>query len=191
MPNWCDTEYAAIGPKEQLIKLFNTLRILEDIPYPGLVDNDFGSTWLGNLVSYLGEDPQTIGRCRGFWHGLVLEDNKLTFFTTTAWCEADDTRKLIERRFPEVKLYYMSEEFGCDYWVTNDITGKYFSDRYYIQGDQKESCWFENLSSLVVFAEEYSHTTGLNTYEDCVNAIRTVAQSYSDYPYIQAVTIQD
>lgn len=192
MPNWCETEYVAIGPREQIIKLFNLMHRLEEMPYPGLVENEFGSSWLGNLVTALCADPFKIGRCRGIWYGLELdlEQDKLTFWTSTAWCEANDTRNLIERCFPGIKFYYMSEESGCGYWVTNDSNSIFFHEKYYVRGLQKESMWFNNLLSLVDFAEEYSNSSGLHTFDDCVKAIRSIPESLNDYLSIQEVTIE-
>lgn len=191
MPNWCDTEYIVKGDIDQLSRLHDLMLDIESGQHPGLIKSDFGATWLGNLVKALGEDPFTIGRCRGWWHDMEfdMEQSELHFWTTTAWCEADDTRHLIERNFPDIKFYFMSEEAGCGYWVTNDVDADYFSDRYYIVGEREDSLWLSSLESLINFTEEYSHAKDLRTFEDCVKAIRSVPDSYNDYRSIQEVTI--
>lgn len=38
MPNWCYTNYAAEGPKEQLQKLYDTMVSLAAMPTRGLLD---------------------------------------------------------------------------------------------------------------------------------------------------------
>lgn len=151
MPNWCYTSYVAEGPKEQLQKLYDTMLSLAAMPPPGLLKNDFGSAWLGNLVMALGLNPyeQNNFRCRGDYSNVELQPNgNLTFDTTTAWCEADDTRRLIEAKFPGVRLFYISEEFGCCYWETNDIDGKYFTERYYYRNEEDDDADGPYYSSL-------------------------------------------
>lgn len=189
MPNWCDTEYIVTGPKEQLERLFNIMNNLENMPDPGLIDNDFGSSWLGNLVMALGKDPDTIGRCRGTWYGLELKEDRLIFWTCTAWCEADDTRHLLESCFPNLTFYFMSEELGCDYWATNDINGKFFQDRYYLYTHEDGSFWYSDIAFLLDYVEEFTHTSGLETYQDCVNAIRDMPPGSKNIPYIKEVSI--
>lgn len=179
MPNWCFTNYVVEGPKEQLQKLYNTMTELEDMPAPGLIENGFGSSWLGNLVAALGVDPLTQPnfRCRGEYYSVDLNQSGcLTFDTMTAWCEADDTRHLIEEKFPGVHLYFISEEFGCNYWETNDVGGKYFSERYYFLAEDPyydhDGNYYDTLPELIEAVEGVTATTGLQTLEDCDNALQ-------------------
>lgn len=185
MPNWCFTYYVAEGPKEQLQKLSDTMICLAAMPSPGLVENDFGSSWLGNLVAALGVDPLTQPnfRCRGQYFNVELDqDKRLTFDTSTAWCEADDVRHLIERKFPGVHLYFISEEFGCGYWETNDVEGKYFSERYYFQADDyfnAEGNYYDTLPELIEAIKDATGLSGMQTFEDCDKAL----QNYRDGDY--------
>lgn len=184
MPNWCFTYYAAEGPKEELQKLYDTMIRVAAMPHPGLIKNGFGSSWLGNLVMALGIDPikQSHFRCRGEYSNVDLGDSCLTFDTMTAWCEADDTRHLIETRFPGVKLYYISEEFGCEYWITNDIQGKYFSERYYFSSDDytdEDGNYYDTLPELLDAVKEATGLTGMLTFAECDQAL----QNYQDGNY--------
>lgn len=187
MPDWCDTEYFIKGDRDQLSRLHELMLSIESGQHPGLIKTDLWTTWLGNLVMVLGEDHFTIGRCRGWWYGLEfdLEQGELHFWTTTAWCEADDTRHLIERNFPDIKFYFMSEDSGCGYWVKNNVDSEYFTERYHIRGEKEESLWFSNLVSLIDFAEEYGHTKDLQTFGECVKAIQSMPDYYNDYQSIQ------
>ncbi len=186
MPNWCYSNYVAEGPKEQLQKLYNTMTELEAMPAPGLIENGFGSSWLGNLVAALEADSLTQPnfRCRGEYYNVDLnQSGYLTFDTMTAWCEADDTRHLIEEKFPDIHLYFISEEFGCNYWVTNDIEGKYFSERYYLWDENfdDDSNYYDTLSELIEAVEKATGTTGLQTFEDCDKALQE--HKGGDYAY--------
>lgn len=186
MPNWCYSNYVAEGPKEQLQKLYNTMTELEAMPAPGLIENGFGSSWLGNLVAALGVDPlaQSNFRCRGEYYNVDWnQSGYLTFDTMTAWCEADDTRHLIEEKFPGIHLYFISEEFGCCYWATNDIEGKYFSERYYLWAENfdDDSNYYDTLSELIEAVEKATGMTGLQTFADCDKALQ--GHKDGDYAY--------
>lgn len=178
MPNWCYTNYVVEGPKEHLQKLYNIMTELKTMPAPGLIENGFGSSWLGNLVAALGVDPlaQSNFQCRGEYYNVDLNQfGYLTFDTMTAWCEADDTRYLIEEKFPGVHIYFISEEFGCDYWETNDVEGKYFSEQYYFMSEDVDACYdgnyYDTLPELIEVVEKATATTGLQTFEDCYNTL--------------------
>lgn len=188
MPNWCFTYYAAEGPKDQLQKLSDTMTRLAAMPSPGLVENGFGSSWLGNLVMELGIDPLTQSnfRCRGEYYNVDLnQSGYLTFDTMTAWCEADDTRRLIEEKFPGVHLYFISEEFGCNYWETNDVEGKYFRERYYFRAenfdDENDGNYYDTLPELIEAVEKATGVTWLQTFEDCDEALQE--HEDGDYAY--------
>lgn len=179
MPNWCFTYYAAEGPKDQLQKLSDTMTRLAAMPSPGLVENGFGSSWLGNLVMELGVDPLTQSnfRCRGEYYNVDLnQSGYLTFDTMTAWCEADDTRRLIEEKFPGVHLYFISEEFGCGYWETNDTEDKYFSERYFFLAedydDDHDGNYYDTLPELIEAVEKATGASGLQTFKDCDKALQ-------------------
>lgn len=187
MPNWCFTNYAAEGPKEQLQKFYDTMTCVAAMPSPGLLENDFGSSWLGNLVMALGVDirKQLNFRCRGAYYSVDLnESGYLTFDTETAWCEADDTRRLIEEKFPGVHLFYISEEFGTGYWETNDIQGKYFSERYYFSAEDysgEDGNYYDTLPELLDAVQQATGLTGMLTLKECDKAL----QDYrgGDYSY--------
>lgn len=189
MPNWCFTYYAAEGPKEQLQKLSDTMTRLAAMPSPGLVENGFGSSWLGNLVTALGVDPLTNPnlRCRGEYYNVDLnQSGYLTFDTMTAWCEADGTRRLIEEKFPGVHLYFISEEFGCGYWETNDVEGKYFSERYYFRAedyDDLDGNYYDTLPELLDAIQAATGLSDMQTFEDCEKAL----DSYKDGDYDYAL----
>lgn len=179
MPNWCYTQYVADGPKDQLQRLYDTMKRLEEMPRPGLIKNDFGSSWLGNLVAEINEGvvPGNF-RCRGYYYNLELENGILRFDTETAWWEADDTRHSIEEKYPGVKLYYCAEEFGCCGWGSNDINHVYFGEEYYFSADGYDGeNYMESLEDLISAVESTCDVTGLKTYKDCEKA----AEDYEGY----------
>ena len=90
-----------------------------------LVDNSFGKTWLGCLVTKLGADWQKV-YCRGSWSDLDWNGAILRFNTETAWGPMDEVFKFIKTIYPSLKIYYQAEEDGMGVFITNDTEGSYF-----------------------------------------------------------------
>ena len=95
------------------------------------VNNGFGTLWLGCIIDALGEDWEQY-RCRGDITDYHLEDNILTINQNTAWCEQEGFRECIEKKYPSIKVYYQEQEPGCDVFYTNDSSGTYFPERYFL-----------------------------------------------------------
>ena len=90
-----------------------------------LVDNSFGKTWLGCLVTKLGADWQKV-YCRGSWSDLDWNGAILRFNTETAWGPMNEVFKFIKTIYPSLKIYYQAEEDGMGVFITNDTEGSYF-----------------------------------------------------------------
>ena len=90
-----------------------------------LVDNSFGKTWLGCLVTKLGADWQKV-YCRGSWSDLDWNGAILRFNTETAWGPMNEVFKFIKTIYPSLKIYYQAEEDGMGVFITNDAEGSYF-----------------------------------------------------------------
>ena len=130
MPNWCFTSYVVTGDEKEVCDLYEKMRSLEERE-ESLVENGFGKTWLGNLVTLLGGDWNTI-YCRGDWSDLTKDDDNgaLRFDTETAWCDADETIAFLQEKYPNLEFYFIAEEPGMGYYATNDTAGEYFPQRY-------------------------------------------------------------
>lgn len=59
MPNWASTSYIVTGDKSETEDLYQKMKALEN-KTESLVKNDFGTTWLGNLVVKFGGDWKEI-----------------------------------------------------------------------------------------------------------------------------------
>lgn len=166
MPNWCYTEYVADGPQEQIQQLQDLLTKLETMPGYGLAENGFGANWLGNIVVALGEHWQDVDGCRGQYYSVQRDnDTQLSFTTESAWCELAGVRKLIEQKFPGVKLYFLSEELATNIFETNDRNGVYFHTKYYYSLEHHEEIesYYESFAELLDGVRE---TTGLSINDD-------------------------
>lgn len=183
MPNWAYTQYIATGDKEQLKKLHSVMTELEDMKVPGLHENGFGSTWLGNLVIKLGGNWKQV-YCRGSWDNLLLhEEGTVSFSVESAWGELYDVRKFIEEQFPGVRLYFQCEESGMCIYQTNDDTGQYFPEKYYLWVEDGETEYYTTLEALANEVENITGSKNLKTLDSCKKALETYSRNHSDLCY--------
>jgi len=98
MPNWCNCTYKCVGELKEVKSLHKNLKYI-DKRKTSILKNGFGKWWLGNLVTKLGGDWEKY-RCRGEITGYELNDNVLTIHQSTAWCEQEGVREIIEEKFP-------------------------------------------------------------------------------------------
>lgn len=131
MPNWCDTTYYLIGSKESLDKINDILERMRNGDYKKN-KSDYGM-WLGDFIELLGGNPHHVS-CRGEIQDFYYDDDngELKIWQATAWREQEGVRKTIEQRFPDVKVYFQDIELGCGWLTTNDETGQYFPEEYYV-----------------------------------------------------------
>ena len=126
MPNWCATYISINGTKEQLDALNNAIdKATESNP----LNADFGNSWLGNLLLYLGIDKDEVIygdiRCRGYisYSEMVLDDDtsQLIINTETAWVPMlKPFLMMMEKYAPDAELIYTAEEPGTIVYCTND-----------------------------------------------------------------------
>lgn len=148
MPNWCDTSYKCVGEPKEVKSLHKVLKYI-DKRKTSILKNGFGKWWLGNLVTKLGGDWEKY-RCRGEITDYSLDGNILTINQSTAWCEQEGVRQIIEEKFPSIKVYYREQETGCGVFYTNDASGEYFPERFFLDtGEDWE--YFENIQEAAQY----------------------------------------
>ena len=133
MANWASTAYAIEGPIETLKKIEHA--VLHHNVLGGSSDS-----WEGNVLIALGIDceKEIINSHKPYLRGFIQdepcwceEDTVLRLYAEEAW-EVTDFYKLLERQFPDIKVYWSTEEIDNNFFATNDVNGKYFSDKYYV-----------------------------------------------------------
>lgn len=117
-----------------------------------ILPNGFGKLWLGNLVHKLGGDWKEL-RCRGEITDFSLDGNVLTINQMTAWCEQEGVREIIERTYPSIKVYFMAQESGCDVFCTNDASGEYFPEWYFLDSNEDWE-YFETLEDAAAYVSK-------------------------------------
>lgn len=183
MPNWAYTQYIAVGDKEQLKKLHSVMDELECMKDPGLHENGFGPSWLGNLVIKLGGDWEKT-YCRGYWDNLLLhDDGTVSFSVESAWDEPNEVREFIEKNFPDIKLYYQCEESGMCIFKTNDDTGRYFPEKYYLWVEDGENEYYTTIEALANEVENITRSKNLKTLDSCKKALESYSRKNHDLCY--------
>lgn len=171
MPNWCDTSYKCVGDPKEVRKLNSVLKYMEKRK-TSILSNGFGKMWLGNLVYKLGGNWEEL-RCRGEITDFSLDGNVLTINQQTAWCEQEGVRLIIEQAFPSIKVYYLEQESGCEVFCTNDASGEYFPERYFLDSYEDWE-YFETLDEAAKFV---SNIIGYEV-ESSVDAIDKALDKY-------------
>ncbi|OUO01364.1 hypothetical protein [Bacteroides clarus] len=174
MPNWCDTTYKCVGEPKEVKSLYKILKYI-DKRKTTIIENGFGKWWLGNLVHKLDGDWNEL-RCRGEITGYGLDGNILTIYQSTAWCEQEGVREQIERTFPGIKVYYREEEPGCGVYYTNDSSGDYFPEQYYLDSYNDDSEYFRTVEEAAGYV---SGIIGKDVEPD-KNSIGEALEEYMD-----------
>ena len=182
MPNWCLSSYVVTGDEKEVCDLYEKMHSLEERE-ESLVKNDFGKTWLGNLVTLLGGDRNTI-YCRGAWLDLQKDEDNgaLRFDTETAWCDADETIAFLQEKYPNLEFYFIAEEPGMGYYATNDTAGEYFPQRYTVlPHDSSEEYQYEEGEEQAFF-DEITNLTGckVNSFEEVEKAVHEYNEQHED-----------
>ena len=171
MPNWCDTTYKCVGDPKEVRALHKILKYI-DRRKTTIVRNGFGKWWLGNLVTKLGGKWEDY-RCRGEIIDYSLDGDILIISQSTAWSEQEGVRRIIQEKFPSIKVYYREEEPGCGVYYTDDTTGDYFPAAYFLDS-YDEQLYFETIEEA---AECGSGSVGC-AVEATVNAIQEALEKY-------------
>lgn len=151
MPNWCYTSYVVTGEEKEVRDLYEKMKSLEERT-ESFVENGFGKTWLGNLVTLLGEDWEKI-YCRGWWESLGkdCDDGALRFDVESAWCELSELRQFLQEKYPSLDFYFRSEEPGMVIYETNDADGEYFPEQIKVEHWSNETEYFETWEEVYKF----------------------------------------
>ena len=143
MADWASTSYAIEGSKSDLQKVFNAIDgFVKGNMKP--VAEKAAKEWEGNVLTALGATEEQVEECylRGFIEEYELDGEALRIDAQEAW-GATDFRHILGKLMPELTIYYIVEEAGCDVFATNDIDGKYFSERYLVDAYVKNKDFYE------------------------------------------------
>lgn len=186
MPNWCYTTYKIFGSKESRDEIKKVLDKMKADEEP-VVENGFGTMWLGCLLHYLGEDWHNV-YCRGSVIDYDVQECRgeqcLRIDTETAWTECKEVRDFLQEKFEDLTIYYISEESGMEEYYTNDVTGDIFLTRYFLDTccTDLDSEYFRTIEE----AADYINASGVfdtkvePTLESINNAIEEYLSKHED-----------
>lgn len=150
MANMAMTSYRIEGPKETLERINDAIvEALSDKHYwteakvlmlLGYAENELEGKRVGGEI----EEKPSLG------------ENTLEFYAEERW-GLQDFNELLEAKFPDIKVYWIVEESGCEVYATNDKEGKYFPERYYVElclDDQIEMEYFKDEKSMYKWLSE-------------------------------------
>lgn len=155
MANWASTSYRIEGSKSDLKRVFNVIDSFmtgKQKPVTETASDD----WEGNIVKTLGATDEQLSKnyLRGFIQEYEMDGNTIRIEAEEAW-GATDFRHVLRQLMPELTIYFIVEEPGCEVYATNDADGKYFSDRFYVDacvnGDY-QSEYFQTEEQAMAYA---------------------------------------
>ena len=170
MANICLTYYVIEGEKEEVKDLYKKLNRLLEME-KSLLENGFGKGWLGNIVGLFGGDTKKTP-CRGDFSNLDIDANGTLLYlnTETSWVDMPEVFDLVMSKYKTLSYYFRAEECGVAYHATNDVEGKYFSERYVVETSLSCMRIFENVEEICNCFEELTSVTVSNIEELGVEA---------------------
>ena len=139
MANMASVAYAIEGPQEVLEQIQQAIN--KAIP-----DKDHWSEW--KACEFLGFPESQLRNYRlggEISEEPTIKDGVMRFYAEERW-GLQDFEELLRQKFPDIKVYWVVEESGCEVYCTNDKEGKYFPERYYVElslDDQIEMEYFK------------------------------------------------
>ena len=143
MANWASTSYRIEGSESDLKKVYDVIdNFVTGKSKPVL--EDASKEWEGNIVKALGASDEQLKESylRGFIEEYELDGDVIRINAEEAW-GATDFRHILGKLMPELIIYYIVEEAGCDVFATNDIDGKYFPEQYLVDAYVKDADYYE------------------------------------------------
>lgn len=132
MANWASTSYRIEGSKEDLEKVYNVIdEFMSERRKP--VQVDASNEWEGNIIRALGATDEQMKNnyLRGFIEEYEMDGDIIRIEAEEAW-GTTDFRHVLAQLMPELTIYYIVKEPGCEVYATNDAEGKYFPERFYV-----------------------------------------------------------
>ena len=125
MANMASVAYAIEGPQKNLEEILGAICLAmtdkkhwteyKACEHLGFSEQEIDDKKLGGEID---DDP-------------TLENEVLRFQAEERW-GLQDFAELLEKHFPDIKVYWVVEEPGMEIYCTNDEEGKYFPERYYV-----------------------------------------------------------
>lgn len=165
MPNWCSTNITFYTENKEQLEAFHK-KVLEIQNGGATQENGFGEGWLGDYANTF--YPHIGARdieCRGSAGDISEIEEKgkyycFSMFTCTAWSAKIGLFYRITKDFyPDIKIAYVSEESGCEYYCKWDEEGLFWPENYYLD------IAYPNADGKTEYGEEHEYSTLKSVFE--------------------------
>ncbi len=173
MPNWSQTSYVIKGDKRQVDSLYRIMKNLENME-TSLLDNGFGTTWLGNLVHRLGANPSQV-YCRGYWSNLDKKKGQISFDCEHAWARPYEVEDLIKEKYEDLEIYFITEELGMGIFETNDDFGEFFTSTVIIDCEESGTEYYTDEEAIKALSELTGRA--ISSWEEAEDAVQAYNSS--------------
>jgi hypothetical protein len=95
----------------------------------------------------------------------TFDNGVLRFYAEERW-GLQDFEELLRQKFPDIKVYWIVEECGCEVYCTNDKEGKYFRERYWADTAQDDIYQSEYFSTEEEMYEWLNEKYGVKSEEE-------------------------
>ena len=166
MANWASTSYRIEGSESDLKKVYDVIdNFVTGKSKPVL--EDASKEWEGNIVKALGASDEQLKESylRGYIEEYELDGDVIRINAEEAW-GATDFRHILGNLIPELTIYYIVEEAGCDVFATNDIDGKYFPEQYLVDAYVKDADYYEYFETKGQMKDFVSSLIGKEDFTD-------------------------
>ena len=166
MANWASTSYRIEGSESDLKKVYDVIdNFVTGKSKPVL--EDASKEWEGNIVKALGASDEQLKESylRGFIEEYELDGDVIRINAEEAW-GATDFRHILGKLMPELIIYYIVEEAGCDVFAANDIDGKYFPEQYLVDAYVKDADYYEYFETKGQMKDFVSSLIGKEDFTD-------------------------
>lgn len=173
MPNWCHTSMTIEGPKAEIEGIH--MKIKEC--YQGLI------TSMDEEITARQDEP-------GIYYFQVQYDS--------AWTEKNETLEIVlERHAPNCEIYYIAEELGNEYFVTNDRDKRYYDEEIivlsnlektnplYQKWEEEFDC--ESYMTRKSLKERLTAIFGPMSLRKLIKKAEAIPQTDDEYVYINQV----
>lgn len=77
-----------------------------------------------------------------------MDGEVIRLYTETAWSPCNEVFDLVREKYPSLYYYFQAEEPGMGIYETNDISGVYFPDRYFLMPVRPKKSTSANTSRI-------------------------------------------
>ena len=153
MANMASVAYAIEGPQKNLEEILGAICL-------AMTDKEHWTEY--KACEHLGfsEQELDVKRLGGdIEDEPTLENGVLRFYAEERW-GLQDFEELLIQKFPDIKVYWIVEEPGCEVYCTNDMEGRYFPEKYWVdtaQDDIYQSKYFKTEEAIYKWLSEITN----------------------------------